>query len=221
MKPVTCAQMRELDEAAINEFFIPGLLLMENAGRGVCQIIQREYPPRRVLICVGKGNNGGDGLVVARHLMNRGYAVQILLLEDPARLKADPLVNYTICRKMRIPVIHAYEKVTDRAFLEHCRSAEFIVDAILGVGIKGPVQGLLELAINGINRSDHPVVSIDIPSGIDADTGLIQGAAVRATWTVTLALPKQGLYRNDGPAYAGKIEVVDIGIPRELTVPFQ
>lgn len=220
MKSVSSEQMRQLDAAAIANYSIPSLLLMENAGSSVSQVIRREYDCCRVVVVVGKGNNGGDGLVVARHLQNSGYPVQVVLLEDPENLKTDPRVNYTICRQMKIPIVNLSQAVKDDELFPGFRDAELIVDAIFGVGLHSPVRGVFELAIQLVNGCQKPVVSIDIPSGLDADTGIVHGEAVRATWTITLALPKHGLYKREGPSHAGKIEVADIGIPRELIAPF-
>lgn len=248
MRNVSVAEIRQMDQSATRDYAIPSLLLMENAGRSVSDVISRDYPclsfhsikgdkdcpnfssaeidrnwdykPCKVLIFAGMGNNGGDGLVVARHLCNRGYSVQVGFLEDPAGLKADPLLNFSILKKMNIPWVLLAD-ATEEKFFNLCLEADLVVDAILGVGIQRPVCGVFEAAIRAINRSLRPVVSIDIPSGLDADTGLVCGVAVKATKTVTLVLPKRGLFEGEGPGCAGHVEVVDIGIPRELLAPFQ
>ncbi len=217
---ISAAEMRRLDEAAIRDHAIPSLLLMENAGRSVCDVISREYEPCKVLVLVGKGNNGGDGLVVARHLANRGYKVEVALLEDPAKFKADPLLNLTMIVKMNIPRVSMSDVVTEEEVLARCRKADLVVDAIFGIGIHSPVCGIFESAIRAVNRSGKPVLSIDIPSGLDADTGCVHGVAVKADWTVALALPKSGFFEREGPRHTGKIEVVDTGLPRELLRPF-
>lgn len=219
MKRVGADEIRELDGSAIRNYSIPSLLLMENAGRSVSDHISREYKPCHVLIFIGKGNNGGDGLVVARHLANRGYSVQIALLEPPARFKADPRLNFSIVCKMNIPCV-LMSAFSEEKILELCRKSELLVDAIFGVGVRRPVCGIFEKAVRAVNRSQKPVVSIDIPSGLDADTGKVHGVAVKAAKTVTLSLPKRGLFEGEGPRCAGEIEVVDIGIPRELLSPF-
>ena len=219
MKRVTAEQIRRIDEAATRDYSILGFLLMENAGRSASDVIFREYRPCKVLIFTGKGNNGGDGLVVARHLASRGYSVRVALLEDPARFKADPLLNFSLVSKANIPCV-IMSAFSEEKILGFCQEAELVVDAIFGVGIHSPVRGVFETAIRAINRSQKPVVSIDIPSGLDADTGRVHGVAIKATRTVTLALPKCGLYDGEGPQYSGEIEVVDIGIPPELLLPF-
>ena len=219
MKHVTTAEIRQMDERAIREFAIPSLLLMENAGRSVSEVIFRDYKACKVLIFAGKGNNGGDGFVVARHLANRGFSSQVILLEDPSGLKPDPLLNLNILRKMNVPLVHRCV-ASEEDFFKNVHTADLVVDAIFGVGINSPVTGILENAIRAINRSHKDVISIDVPSGLDADTGEVQGVAVKARKTVTLALPKLGLFEGEGPKYAGEIEVVDIGLPRELLRPF-
>lgn len=220
MKRISVAEIRRLDQAAIRDYSIPALLLMENAGRSVSDVISRGGKPRRVLIFAGNGNNGGDGLVVARHLTNLSYSVQVVLLGDPAQLKPDPLLNFKIVSQMNIPMVLADGSTPEEELLQHCLNAELVVDAIFGIGIHSPVCGIFEKAIRAINRSQRPVVSIDVPSGLNADTGQVYGVAVKAARTVTLALPKAGLFEGEGPKYAGEIEVVDMGIPRELLAPF-
>ena len=212
-------EILRLDQMATREYGMPGLLLMENAGRSVSDVISREYKPCKVLIFVGKGNNGGDGLVVARNLANRSFSVQVVLLEDPARFKTDPLLNFSIVKKMNIPWV-LLAAVSEEKIFAYCQDSELVVDAIFGVGIHSPVSGIFEKVIHAINASQKPVVSIDIPSGLDADTGQVHGVAVQAAWTVTLTLPKRGLFEGEGPRHAGAIEVVDIGMPRELLLPF-
>jgi len=212
-------EARRIDQAAMRDYAIPGILLMENAGRSVSDSISREYKPCKVLIFAGKGNNGGDGLVVARHLTNRGYSVQVVLLEDPALLKSDPLLNFSIMDKMKIPWVRMGAVFEEKVSIS-CQESELVVDAIFGIGINSPVSGVFERAIRIINGSQRPVVSIDIPSGLDADTGQVHGVAVKATKTVTLVLPKRGLFEGEGPQHSGEIEVADIGIPRELLLPF-
>ena len=216
---ITAEEVRRIDQKAIREYAIPGLLLMENAGRSVSEVIFRCYKPCKVLIFAGKGNNGGDGLVVARHLANRGFPVQIILLEDPAKLKADSLLNFDILCRMKASLVPMTDASEDE-FFGYTQNSDLVVDAIFGVGIRGPVSGVFENAIRAVNRSGKQVISIDVPSGLDADTGQVRGVAVKATRTVTLALPKIGLYEGAGPGLSGEIEVVDIGLPRELLQPF-
>ncbi len=210
--------MRRLDEAAIRDFGIPALLLMENAGRAAGDIMLRHFSPGKVLVLVGKGNNGGDGMVVARHLANRGFSVRVILLDVPSVLKPDPLLHYHILRKMKVPILLPEDRGLNLG--AELRNAGLIVDAIFGVGLHGPVGGSVRAVIRAINQSEKPVVSIDVPSGLDADSGRVLGDAVKATRTITLALPKAGLFEGEGPEHAGTIDVVDIGIPVALMRPF-
>jgi NAD(P)H-hydrate epimerase len=219
MRRVTADDIRRLDLSAARDYSIPGILLMENAGRAVSDVILRDYPSCKVLIFAGKGNNGGDGLVVARRLANLAYKVRVILLESPSNLKADSLLNYSIAEKMAIPITVS-TVMSENAFLDLCFESDLIVDAIFGIGIHSPVQGVFRETISAINRSGKPVVSVDIPSGLDSDTGQVHGVAVKATSTVTLALPKRGLFEGEGPSCAGRVEVADIGIPRDLLVPY-
>ena len=219
MKRVTSEEMCRIDQRATQDFGIPSLLLMENAGRSISEIIFRDYKPCKVLVFAGKGNNGGDGLVVARHLTNRGFSVKVILLEDPSRLKSDPLLNFNIVLKMKIPLVQMIA-ASEEEFLKLVQKTDLVVDAIFGVGLNCPVDGTIESAILAMNQSRKPVISVDVPSGLEADTGEVLGVAVKATKTVTLALPKRGLFEDEGPRCAGEIEVVDIGLPRELLQPF-
>jgi NAD(P)H-hydrate epimerase len=199
---------------------MPSLLLMENAGRNISDVLRRKFSPCKVLLFVGKGNNGGDGLVIARYLTNFGFQSHVLLLTDPDTLKPDPQLNFRVVKKMGIPVTIVTETTSVEALRGHCLSADLAVDALFGVGIHSPLTGMYERAVRAMNQSKKPVISIDIPSGLDTDTGAVHGVAVKAVATFTLGLKKRGLCVGDGPAYAGEIEVIDLGIPRELLAPF-
>ncbi len=213
---VTAEQMRDLDRRATEEAGIPSLLLMENAGRSVFEetvaMLSRNPAGKKIAVVCGKGNNGGDGFVAARHLTNRNAAVQIFLLCNFDDVQGDAAINLSIAQRMGIPI----RIVTDKEDLKNLVSFDLIVDAIFGTGIKGNVSGLAKDAIKAINESNRPVLSIDIPSGIDADNGSICGLCVCATRTVTFGLPKRGLYLFPGANYVGKLTVVDIGIPNAL-----
>lgn len=216
MKSVTSQQMKALDEKAIHEYGIPSLLLMENAGRGIAELIFNAFRGRRVIVFCGKGNNGGDGLVAARHLSNRGFDVSVLLFTDPSALKNDPAVNEQIIRKMNIPcsiVAGGHEPVDYRSRLDR---VDIVVDALFGVGLDKPLTGVYRDAVEAINQSGRNVVAVDVPSGLDSDTGAVLGVAVKASITATLACPKSGLFQGEGPQHAGKICVIDIGLPKIL-----
>ncbi len=217
MYPVVTAQrMREIDQQAITEWGITGTVLMENAGRTVVDAIARFLPDfvqKRFLVICGKGNNGGDGLVITRHLLNRGSQVTTLLLGRIADLKGDARTNAEILLKANHPIV----EVTDTEQLaQFFTGHQVIVDAIFGTGLSAPPTGIFAEAINLINESSALVISVDIPSGVDADTGKILGLAVRAHLTVTMGLPKLGSLLYPGKIYTGKLEIADIGIPKNL-----
>jgi NAD(P)H-hydrate epimerase len=208
--------MRELDRAAIEEGLVPSLVLMENAGRGAAEIIEREFAGRkRIVVVCGAGNNGGDGFVVGRRLIASGFDVRAVLVADPQRLRGDSLENY----KAYVGVGGACTSVSEEALgpLDDALcEAEGIVDAIFGTGLDREIEGIERTAIERINATKAPCVSLDLPSGLDADTGVPRGAAVRAELTVTFANKKRGLRTPLGATLAGRIDVVDIGIPQSL-----
>jgi NAD(P)H-hydrate epimerase len=206
--------MKALDRAAIERCGIPSLILMENAGRGISDLAKRMIDGKRknILVICGKGNNGGDGFVSARHLSNRGFKVKVFLLGNPADLTSDAKTNCRIVKKMGIPVI---QKSLSRLKIL-LKQANLIIDAIFGVGLTRPVEGIYREAISLINSCRKPVLAVDIPSGLDSDKGKVLGIAVRAKMTGTLGAAKRGLFLNDGPACSGKVKIIDISIPRKL-----
>lgn len=210
MRYVTARQMKAIDRRASREFGIPSMLLMENAGRAVAEEVVR-YRPRRALVVCGGGNNGGDGFVAARHLTNRGVRCAVVYLQRPSG--ADPSLNFSILRKMRVPLLPR-EWLSAARWAALLRRADVIVDALFGTGLTRALRVPYTTAIEAINRSKKPVVSIDLPSGLHADTGRPMGACIRATRTVTLALPKRAFRRAASRAYAGRVVVADISIPR-------
>jgi hydroxyethylthiazole kinase-like uncharacterized protein yjeF len=215
MKVVTGTQMQTLDRRTISEARVPSLVLMERAGAGAANYIQHRFGPLRgktVSIFCGKGNNGGDGLVVAR-LLHRFHAkVTVILLAPAGTLSQDALVMYRrwlrAGGKSSTKLFRSSEQV--KPILE---SSDLIVDALLGTGLSAPVTGAYREAIELMNHTRRPIIAIDIPSGIHADNGSVLGQAVGATATVTFGLPKLGLYVGSGIDHAGTIHVVDIGIP--------
>ncbi len=215
MKLVTAAQMQTLDRRTISEAGVAGQVLMERAGTGVVTEMERVFGSpagRRVSILCGKGNNGGDGFVVARLLRKRRARVDVLLLAKPKDLSGDARTMYRrfVSSAGASAVLPAPSPDRLRARLGR---SEWIVDALLGTGLATPVKGPYRAAIEAVNEAGHPVVAVDLPSGLHADSGLVLGAAVRARLTVTFGLPKLGLYVGHGVDHAGIIRVVDIGIP--------
>ncbi len=218
MKVVTSSQMRKLDEITINSG-IPGLELMERAGTGVANVIIGLYESlKRVLVVCGKGNNGGDGMVVARILAGLNYPVKLILLCDKNDLKGDAKTNFDKLNKDLIEIIQLQNE--NEILRKYLSESEIIVDAILGTGIKGNVDNFTGWVINEINNSkvndsSKKIISVDIPSGVIGDTGEIAGACVFADMTVTMGLPKIGHLFFPGRQYTGELFVVDIGIPEK------
>ncbi len=219
MLVVNAAQMRELDKETIEGVGIPGLLLMENAGRGAAEYIRRHYGQTiqgEVLVVAGPGNNGGDGFVIARHLAQSGMGVKILLLVEPERYKGDAGLNYEIAKKLNIPMIECLDEAAVHPVGRTIETAGLVVDAIFGTGLSRPPAGRFAAVISIINETAVPVVAVDIPSGLSADTGQPLSIAVRADSTVTMALPKTGHVLSPGREYTGLLEIIDIGIPAFL-----
>lgn len=217
MKLSSAAQMREIDRCAIQEYGIPGLLLMENAGRAVAERaaeLLRESRGRRVVVLCGKGNNGGDGFVAARHLHTRGYAVLCLLAGAPEGVRGDARTNLDLALKFGVPV-RPFEQWTDE-LTGRLRDADLVIDALLGTGSHGEPRGPIGAAIAALTADVRPTLAVDIPSGLDADTGQLATLHVRADETVTFGLPKVGLATYPGRAAAGRLLVADISLPPPL-----
>jgi len=211
--------MRNLDARTIEEIGVPGIVLMENAGAGAVRILADtfgEVQDQTITIFCGPGNNGGDGLVIARHLHQRGARPRVVLLAAPERLTGDAATNLAIVRRLPISVV----TVTDEAALAEATAdlddSFCIVDALFGTGLARPITGRFAAAVEAINRSPRPTLAVDIASGLDSDTGQILGAAVRADLTVTFGLAKPGHFLYPGRDHTGILEVVDIGIPPEV-----
>ena len=215
-KIVTGAQMQELDRRTIAEAHIPGETLMDRAGAGAVSNLEQTFGSSRgkvVTILCGKGNNGGDGFVVAR-LLHRGHAkVRVLLLVPISELSRDAATMYRrFVRAAGKSAVRPYTSKSQTLPLLH--DSDIVVDALLGTGLATEVTGRYGDAIDSINEAGRPVVALDLPSGLHADTGAILGRAVRASVTVTFGLPKLGLYQNRGIDLAGLVTVIDIGIPQ-------
>jgi len=206
-------EMREVDRAAIKAGF-PDLLLMETAGRGVANLADEIMQKNRgrVLIFVGRGNNGGDGLVAARFLAMYGYRVDVVLLTDEKELKGNPLINYRICQLKGINILKTTEPEEIRNLV--CR-ADLLIDAMLGTGLKGSVREPISTLIDIINGSQKIILAVDIPSGLDGEKGQVLGKVIRADYTATMAYPKIGLIVYPGREYTGELSVIDLGVPDE------
>jgi NAD(P)H-hydrate epimerase len=211
------AQVRELDRRAIEEYGVPGVVLMENAGRGAAEVLRRLGPQGPVVICCGKGNNGGDGFVIARHLDNAGVAVRVLLFAPAAELTGDAAVNHQIVARAGLPLREFTCRPLNQAALrQELASAAWIVDALFGTGLRGALGSPWDEIITAINASPAQVLAVDLPSGLDCDTGLPLGPTVRAHHTVTFVALKQGFANPAASAWLGQVHVADIGAPRVL-----
>ncbi|MFQ5901887.1 MAG: NAD(P)H-hydrate dehydratase [Thermodesulfobacteriota bacterium] len=220
MKVVDAETIRRIDMRAIRDYGLPGIALMENAGRGVFEVISKEFGElagKRVSIFCGKGNNGGDGMVVARHLKNRGARPVVYLLAEEDGVKGDARINLNVWKEMGGEINTILSTSDIRRYESPVRHSALLVDAILGTGLSTEVKGVYSETIDCINSMDIPIVSIDTPSGLDCNTGRVLGRCVDADITVTLGCPKVGLLVLDGVDYTGILEIVDIGIPSDIT----
>jgi NAD(P)H-hydrate epimerase len=209
--------MAKIDTWAISKLGIPGTVLMENAGRGCVDVLEDYFALEdiKALIICGKGNNGGDGFVVARHLDNRGAEVKIALLGKESDLKGDALLNYRIAKKAGHDIRHA-TNISSLKNMYRTFAPNVIIDAIFGTGFEGTPKGIYNGAIKLMNNADAFILSIDIPSGINGDDGQFQKICVIADATATMCLPKRGNYLYPGRAFCGDLYTIDIGVPYEL-----
>lgn len=219
MKVAAAEQMRKIDRDAEDILGIPGIILMENAGIKVYKHIAgiEGIERKRVCIICGKGNNGGDGFVAARHLSLISKNLVLYIIGDGSDIRGDALINYKIAVNMGLCI----RKITCSEHLRELacdiQNSDVVVDAVFGTGVRGDVAGLYKEVIEVINESSKYVISIDIPSGIDSDTGKVLGVGVRAQKTVTFVLPKTGLYTYPGAYHAGEVIVEDISIPGSIS----
>jgi len=220
IKPLSVKEIRSLDHAAIHEYGIPSIVLMENAGVRTVDFIQEWYKKcilkQHITIVCGRGNNGGDGLVIARHLLNKGYRVNVFLIADEGSLKGDPLINFNILAKMETEVRFTGLGEVPDTFADSLSHADFLIDAIFGIGLDRKVDEPYANYVKLMNASGRPILAVDSPSGLNCDTGEVMGICVKAVNTVTMIAPKKGFYCGEGPSHTGNVHVVDISIPREL-----
>lgn len=219
MRPLTLSRdaVRDVDRRAIEDFGMSGLVLMENAGRGTADVLLKLGCRGPVVVCAGKGNNAGDGFVIARHLENHGIEVRVWLFSDAAELKGDAEINFGILVQAQTPVQQASDSVDWSKFNRDLEQAEWIVDALLGTGTVGRIRMPYQTVIEHVNKADGPrVLAVDLPSGLDCDTGLPLGCAVRADHTATMVARKIGFDAPGAADWTGAVHVVDIGIPKKL-----
>lgn len=209
--------MQAIDRCAIEEYGIPGILLMENAGRESVEILKRKFPDlasKKIVIFAGKGNNGGDGFVMARHLLNLGANVWVFLLGKIAELKNDAKTNAGIAQNIGVEV-HAIDAGNFQSFDHRLRHSDLVIDAIFGTGLSKPATGFYAEVFERINSLKKFVVAVDIPSGVDSDSGCLIGPYVQADLTLALALLKRSHATFPSAKVMGEIEVIDIGIPQK------
>jgi NAD(P)H-hydrate epimerase len=210
-------EVRSIDERARDEFGLSTLVLMENAGRGAAETIRsRVKSTSRVLIICGPGNNGGDGGVVARFLDCWGYQVEVVWLAEFDRLSADAKVQYHILEQSKI-IQSCQTSIKSSLNRPNCLDgADWIIDAIFGTGLSRPVEGMFQTWIDWINSANKPVLSLDIPSGLDCDLGVPLGVSIHAKSTATFVSEKLGFLNPQAKDYTGEIQVIEIGAPRRL-----
>ena len=216
-------QSRNVDQLAIAEFGMSGLVLMENAGRGVADLLERLGLKHadRIVICCGKGNNGGDGFVLARHLWVRNYLPTVWLFADPAELTGDARANYRILQSLKFPVSvlsdSAISDQTTTELFDQLSGEDWIMDALLGTGVKGNPRPPMDNIIRRLNQVRHQskcrMLAVDLPSGWDADAGQASDPTIHATETATFFAMKRGFDCPLAKEYLGEVHVLDIGIP--------
>jgi hydroxyethylthiazole kinase-like uncharacterized protein yjeF len=219
MRVLNAAQMREADRCTIEDIGISSLVLMENAGRQVVAAMEAAYEDRlngRVALLCGRGNNGGDGFVVARTLLQRGVDVAVFVIGAVSDIRGDARTNLDILGRLAVTVVEINDEQAWELHFSEISQCTVIVDAIFGTGLKSALGGMLETIVADVNASDIPIVAIDLPSGLAAETPHLIGDCIDAAMTVTLAAPKLPLVLPPGEAHAGDVVIADIGIPMEV-----
>lgn len=214
MKIVTASQMQQIDKKASKNYGIPPLILMENAAisSAFCALQMLKAGQRDVSLFCGQGNNGGDGFACARHLINRGLKVKVYFAGKAEKLSREAKINYKILRKTGEKILKPNVSLLKREL----NKADVIIDALLGIGLKSRVREPIYSLIRIINGSKKPVLSLDIPSGLNATSGKVCGIAIKAKRTIAFGLLKRGFSNPEARKYAGRITVGDIGLPRQL-----
>jgi NAD(P)H-hydrate epimerase len=213
---VTASEMQKMDRLAIESFGIPGMVLMENAGRGATQFFLDQFKDaenKKIGVVAGRGNNGGDGFVIARYLAQKKMCVTVYLLSESHTVKGDAAANLKLLRQMKVPVIEMPDQESLSRHKTAMRHEAVWIDAILGTGLQSDVKGFFKDVIDFINDSNKPVFAVDIPSGLNSDTGQPCGTCIRADATATFAFAKTGHFLFPGADYTGNLKIVDIGIP--------
>lgn len=217
MRLVKASEIKEMDRLSIHEIGIPGAVLMENAARGASRIFLEHFDPvegAHVFIICGRGNNGGDGYVMARYLSHAGLNITVLVLSETDKISGDALTNLDIIKRIGIEIIAVPNHEVWAEISDSLGGCDYIIDGILGTGLNSAVKGFYGSVIEDINKSGRPITAIDIPSGLNADTGQVMGVAVKADLTVTFGFPKLGQLLFPGADLVGRLARVDIGIPK-------
>lgn len=216
MKIYSSAEMAAIDKRAMTEYGIPGHVLMENAGRGLAALALEVLPRGLCVIVCGTGNNGGDGFAAARFLAEAGMEVKVFLSGLPGSLKPDARIHYEKLKTSEVPVQGLSDESAPEVFRREVKACAGIIDALFGSGLNRPLTPPWSDLVELMNGSGKPVVSADVPSGLNADTGEVMGVCVRAAATAVFGGMKRGLVQGQGPEHAGQIRLVDIGLPSEL-----
>ncbi|MBI5723071.1 MAG: NAD(P)H-hydrate epimerase [Planctomycetes bacterium] len=219
MKSLTRQQVRRIDSLAVGKLGMPGALLMENAGANAARIIDGHFGPafRSAAIVAGAGNNGGDGYVIARHLLIRGWKVAVFLVAPEDKIAGDALLNLDIIRRMGLEIRPCSDHPTIVALAGSLRSFDLVIDAIAGTGLAGPLREDIAKAVDQVMAAERSIVAVDVPTGLDCDTGRPLGpSTVRADLTVTFVARKTGFDAPGAEKYTGKVVVADIGLPENL-----
>ena len=214
---MTRDEVRAFDAWAINTLGIPGMVLMENAGRSCAELIEdklEDVVEPKVCIFCGTGNNGGDGYVIARHLINRGIQVLVVVCGDRNKIKGDAKINLDVLEQMgeTIELLNPSDQNIAGQVKHLSTSANIIVDSLFGTGLRGQLSDEYRRLIESINTCNIPVLAVDIPSGLDCDSGEPLGAVIRAAWTVTFVAVKKGFVSENTAQYTGEIFIASIGI---------
>jgi len=214
---MTREQVRAVDAWAINTLGIPGVVLMENAGRGCAELIEeklKDVAAPKVCIFCGTGNNGGDGYVIARQLSNSGFEVTVVVCGDRCKIKGDAKINLDILERMGQPIesLNPAQGDTAAQVADFAAGADMLVDSLFGTGLSGQIRGDYRRLIESLNACECPILAVDIPSGLDCDTGRPLGTAIEASWTVTFVAVKKGFTFAQAARYTGEVFVASIGI---------
>ncbi len=213
---LTRDEVRDIDRRAVAEFGMSSLVLMENAGRGCADWLMRLGIRGPIVVCAGKGNNGGDGFVVARHLENAGHRVHVLLTCSASELRGDALANCNILRAAGTPFSEWISTASFESWKPLLAHADWVVDALLGTGMTGEVREPYRSAIALINQSTANVLAVDLPSGMDCDTGASLGCCIEASCTATFVAFKPCFTVPQSERWTGPVQVIDIGVPRSM-----